>query len=214
MDGCRPQAKWCLRLLESQLTGRHQIEIRFRTRDGRSQILKVDNSRRSDFDFVRRELDALNARLPTDRKEAIAFVEELVRSTPTAPIIACASPGFCNHGKGFVMPCRRYGDARGEFVWDATNAQPDFGAIRGDLRNYSRNVLRPALSSPYLTFAILTPLASALLGYVFQRGGRQLSARNRDCSLCGRLELGEDHASACCTIGLWFAERRNRLRGV
>ena len=55
---------------------------------------RVENSRRSDFNSIRRELDAHNACLPSNRKDANAFVEELIRQTPTVPFIACASPDF------------------------------------------------------------------------------------------------------------------------
>src|SRR5277367_4731929 len=172
LDDCRPREKWRLRFLQLQLTGKHEIEIEFRTRDDQWQTLRVESSHRSDFDFIRRELDARNACLPSNRKEANAFVEELVRQTPTVPFVACASPQFCDGATGFVMPYKQYGSARGAYLWDPVNAPPEFAKRKGDLETYEDTVLRIARSSPYVTLAILIALAGPLVDYVEQRRGR------------------------------------------
>ena len=171
LDDCRPREKWRLRFLKLQLTGKHEIEIEFRTRDDQWQMLRVENWRRSEFDSIRRELDAHNACLPSKRKDAVAFVEELIRQTPTVPFIACASPQFCNRATGFVMPYRQYGTAYGAYLWDDVNAPPEFGKIKGDLATYQRTVLSIAWSSPYVSLAIMIALAGTLVDYVEQRRG-------------------------------------------
>ena len=188
---CEPTKKWRVRLIKRQMTGKFEIEIGFRTRDRRPQIARIDAALRSDFNRIRRELDSRHARLPNDKRQALAFVEDLIRQTPTAPVIACASPCFCNRATGFVMPHKQYGSAPGAFVWDSTSAPPDFGAMRGDLRDHARDVLLPALSSPYLTFAILTPLASMLLGYVEQKVGVRLLSETAIFHFAGESSSGK-----------------------
>jgi hypothetical protein len=128
---CRPDSRWRVRLLKLQMTCKYEIEIGFDTRDDREQILSIDNARRSEFEWIRRELDSRFARLPHDKKRAIGFVQDLIRATPLQPIVACASPCFCRNATGFVMPHRLYGTAKGAFVWDAKNAPGrSFGEIR------------------------------------------------------------------------------------
>jgi len=188
---CEPTKAWRVRLTKLQMTGKFEIEIGFYTRDGRQQIVRIDNASRSDFDRTRRELDSRHARLPNDKKQALAFVESLIRATPTAPVIACASPTFCNGATGFVMPRKQYGSAVGAFVCDATSAPPDFGAIRGELGDDSRDVLSAALSSPYLTLAILTPLASMLLGYVEQKARVRLLSETAIIHFAGESSSGK-----------------------
>ena len=166
---CRPAQVWKACLIKIEMTGRYEIGIHYRTRTGKIENLRIDAGSRSDFDRIRRELDSHNARLPFDKKAALTFVENLIRQVPATAFIACASPVFCDEGTGFVMPNKRYGSARGKFIWDVENSPPEFGAIQGNLAAYTQGVLIPALRSPYLTLAILIPLASALLGYVAQR---------------------------------------------
>lgn len=132
-----------------------------------------------------------NARLPFDKKAALMFTESLIRLVPATPFIACASPAFYGDGAGFVMPKRQYGSARGRFIWDVENAPPEFGAIQGKLSDYSGGVLIPALSSPYLTFAILIPLASALLGYVARRRKVRLLSETAIIHFAGDLSSGK-----------------------
>ena len=132
-----------------------------------------------------------NARLPFDKKAALAFTESLIRQVPATAFIACASPVFCDDGTGFVMPNKRYGSARGRFIWDVENSPPEFGAIQGELSEYTQGVLIPALSSPYLTFAILNPLASALLGYVAQRRKVRLLSETAIIHFAGETSSGK-----------------------
>jgi hypothetical protein len=166
---CKPTQSWKVRLIKIGTTGRYEIDVQYRTRLGKIESLRVDAGLRSESDRIRRELDSRNARLPFDKKVALTFIENLIRQVPATPFIACASPVFCDGGMGFVMPNKQYGSARGKFIWDVDNASPEFGAIQGQLSDYVQGVLNPALSSPYLTLAILIPLASSLLGYVAQR---------------------------------------------
>ena len=191
LDDCRPREKWRLKFLQLQLTGKHEIEIEFRTRDDQWQMLRVENSRRSDFDSIRRELDAHNACLPSNRKDANAFVEELIRQTPTVPFIACASPQFCNRATGFVMPYKQYGSARGAYLWDDVNAPPEFGKTKGDLATYQRTVLRIARSSPYVSLAIMIALAGPLVDYVEQRRGRRLLTETAIIHFAGKSSSGK-----------------------
>jgi hypothetical protein len=155
---CKPTQVWKVRLIKIEMTGRYQIEIQFRTRLGKIDSLRIDAGLRSESDRIRRELDSRNARLPFDKKVALTFTEDLIRQVPATAFIACASPVFCDDGTGFVMPNRRYGSARGTFIWDVENSPPEFGAIQGELSEYTQGVLIPALSSPYLTLAMLIPL--------------------------------------------------------
>ncbi len=89
------------------------------------------------------------------------------------------------------MPNKRYGSARGRFIWDVENAPPEFAAIQGKLSDYTRGVLIPALSSPYLTLAILIPLASALLGYVAQRRKVRLLSETAIIHFAGESSSGK-----------------------
>ena len=161
-----PNARWRLRFLQSRMTGRFEIEIEFVARDARRRTLRIDNSRRADVDWIRRELESRNARLPHDKKRALDFVQRLVRSTPANALIACASPVWCNGATGFVMPYKRYGNARGRFIWSTREAPPNFGRIEGNLEAYQQTVLTMAQSSPYLSLAILIVLAGPLVDYV------------------------------------------------
>ena len=213
LDDCRPREKWRLRFLKLQLTGKHEIEIEFRTRDDQWQMLRVENWRRSEFDTIRKELDAHNACLPSKRKDAVAFVEELIRQTPTVPFIACASPQFCNRATGFVMPYRQYGTAYGAYLWDDETAPPEFGKRKGDLATYQRTVLRTALSSPYVSLAIMIALAGPLVDYVEQRRGRQLLTETAIILFVGEVERGEDDARARRPISRRIADDRDGLRG-
>jgi hypothetical protein len=191
LDDCRPREKWRLRFLKLQLTGKHEIEIEFRTRDDQWQTLRVENSRRSDFDSIRKELDAHNACLPSNRKDAVAFVAELIRQTPIVPFIACASPQFCNRATGFIMPYKQYGSALGAYLWDDVNAPPEFGKRKGDLATYQRTVLRIALSSPYVAMAIMIALAGPLVDYVEQRRGRRLLTETSIIHFAGESSSGK-----------------------
>src|SRR5271165_5229142 len=163
---CRPNVKWRVRLIKSRMTGKFEIEIWFRTRGGRWGVLRVDNARRSDFDSVRKELESQNARLPNDKRDALAFVRDLVRKTPSEPIFACASPGWTGAATGFVMPYKRYGGAKGQYIWDRKETRPGFAELKGDLATFQRTVLTTAMASPYASMAIIIALAGPLLDYV------------------------------------------------
>jgi ABC-type oligopeptide transport system ATPase subunit len=120
-----------------------------------------------------------------------AFVEELIRQTPTVPFIACASPQFCDGATGFVMPYRQYGTAYGAYLWDDANAPPEFGKRKGDLATYQRTVLRIALSSPYVSMAIMIALAGPLVDYVEQRRGRRLLTETAIVHFVGESSSGK-----------------------
>jgi hypothetical protein len=166
VKGCRPSSQWRLRFLQSQLTKKFELEITFRTREGKQALLRLDNSRRSDVDWIRKELDSRNARLPNDKKDAVDFVSELIRRTPTHPVVAYTSPGWTSDAKGFVMPYKRYGNAAGRCVWDSQMAPREFARIRGDLKEYQKTVLRLAEESPYVSAAVMIALAGPLIDYV------------------------------------------------
>jgi Domain of unknown function (DUF927) len=163
---CHPNAKWRVRLFRLQMTAKFEIEIGFRTRDGQPGLLRVDNARRSEFDYVRKELESRNARLPTDKRNALDFVRELIRKTPVRPIVACASPGWTPDAAGFVMPYKRYGSAKGQYVWDSNEAPRQFGEIKGDLATYQKTVLTAAAASPHVSLAVMIALAGPLVDYV------------------------------------------------
>jgi hypothetical protein len=135
---CKPTQVWRARLIKIQMTGRYEIEIQFRTRLGKTDSLRIDAGLRSESERIRRELDSRNARLPFNKKAALAFTESLIRQVPATHFIACASPVFCDDGTGFVMPHRRYGTAAGRFIWDVENAPPEIGAIQGNLSDYTQ----------------------------------------------------------------------------
>ena len=97
---CKPSQVWKIRLIKIEMTGRYKIEIKFWTRPGKIGSLRVDAGSRSDFDRIRRELDSRNARLPFDKKAALAFTESLIRQVPATPFIACASPVFVTTVRG------------------------------------------------------------------------------------------------------------------
>ena len=49
---CRPSARWRLLFLQLRMTGRFEIEIQFVTRDNHRGMLRIDNSRRADVDWI------------------------------------------------------------------------------------------------------------------------------------------------------------------
>jgi hypothetical protein len=71
---CNPMAKWRVRFRRIELSGQFDIEVRFRTRSGKWDSITISARDRSDFDKIRRELCARDARLPGDRKASLAFV--------------------------------------------------------------------------------------------------------------------------------------------
>jgi len=142
VEQCRPDNRWRVRLLH--MTGKFEIEICFETRDNRKQVLSIDNARRSEFEWIRRELDSRFARLPHDKKHAIGFVQDLIRATPSQPVVACAAPSFCRNATGFVMPYKRYGTAKGALVWDVKNApQRSLGRSEASLARTRRRSSGP-----------------------------------------------------------------------
>ena len=169
---CEPTAKWGVRYRHVELTGQYDIEIRFRTRGRKRDTIIMSARDRSEFEKIRRELCARDARLPDDRKASTEFVEKLLRATPKQAVEVVSKPGFRDGATGFVMPARMYGTAEGRFVWDDDFSDPAFGEIKGELPQYSEGVLEPALSSPFLSFAILISLATPLISYVEQKDGR------------------------------------------
>lgn len=170
---CDPNSKWVVRNARSDVTGKTHILIRFFTHDKKRASTIIPGGDRSDFEKIRRQLSSENARLPIARKDGVAFVELLMRSVPADTVEMTSRPGFRNGGSGFVMPTYRLGSAKQEVVWHATNDSV-LVAPCGSLEDYNARVLQPALCSPYLTFAILVPLASALLDYYESRTGESL----------------------------------------
>jgi hypothetical protein len=168
---CEPTAKWGVRYRHVELTGQYDIEIRFRTRGRKRDTIIMSARDRSEFEKIRRELCARDARLPDDRKASTDFVEKLLRATPKQAVEVVSKPGFRDSATGFVMPARMYGTAEGRFVWDDNFADPAFGEVKGDLAQYQEGVLRPALASPFLSFASLISLAAPLPSYVEQKDG-------------------------------------------
>ena len=168
---CKPTAKWRVRFRRVELTGEFEIEICFCTRNGVRDTIIISARDRSDFEKIRRELCARDARLPEDRKASLAFVETLLRATPKQAVKVVCKPGFRDGATGFVMPARMYGTAERRFVWDDNFVDPAFGEINGGLPEYSEGVLIPALGSPPLCFVILTGLAAMLSSYAEQRDG-------------------------------------------
>ena len=169
VEECRPDLRWRVRLINSRLAEKFEVEIGFRTREGRQQLLRFDNARRSDFDWVRRELELRNARLPDDKKTAVDFVRDLIRKTPAKPLIACSCPGWTPDATGFVMPRRRYGNAKIDYIWDSKEVPPQFGEIKGDLATYQRTILSTASKSPYVSLAVMIALAGPLPDYIEKR---------------------------------------------
>jgi hypothetical protein len=60
--------QWRIRLVKLELTGRYEVECRFRTRQGNYAKLRIDNSLRADFDRVQKLLLAHNACLRTKKR--------------------------------------------------------------------------------------------------------------------------------------------------
>ncbi|HEY8008754.1 MAG TPA: DUF927 domain-containing protein [Methylocella sp.] len=168
---CKPTAKWSVRYRRVELTAQYDIEIRFRTRGGKCDTIIMSARDRSEFEKIRRELCARDARLPNDRKASTEFVETLLRATPKQAVKVVSKAGFRDGATGFVMPARMYGAAEGRFVWDDIFADPAFGEIKGNLAQFEEGVLMPALASPFLSFAILIGLAAPLPSYVEQKDG-------------------------------------------
>jgi hypothetical protein len=168
---CKPTAKWGVRYRRVELTGLYDIEIRFSTRGRKRDTIIMSARDRSEFEKIRRELCARDARLPDDRKASMEFVEKLLRATPKQAVGVVSKPGFRDSATGFIMPARVYGTAEGRFVWDDNFADPAFGEIKGDLAQFQEGVLKPALASPFLSFAILIGLAAPLPSYVEQKDG-------------------------------------------
>lgn len=169
---CDPSAKWLVRLQNNELSKEFEIGIRFYTRKGRKRRITIGARDRADFTKIFKELCAHDARLPTDRKSSLEFVETLIQATPTEAVTVVCKPGFRNGARGFVMPSCMYGSAKGRFVWDAEFSDPAFGRIKGELSHYSEGVLKPALTSPFATFAILIALAAPLPSYTEQKDGK------------------------------------------
>jgi hypothetical protein len=169
---CDPTAKWSIQFRYLELSDLYDIEIRFFKRSGKRDRLIISAGDRSEFDKIRRDLCAHDARLPTDKKLALEFVQKLISATPTKAITVVWKPGIRNGAKGLVMPMRMYGTAEKRFIWDAGSSDPAFGEIKGDLLQYRKSVLEPALLSPYVSFAILIALAAPLPSYVEQKDGR------------------------------------------
>ena len=194
---CKPKVKWRVRYRHVELTDHYQIEIRFRSRNGKRDTIIVSARDRSEFEKIRRELSARDARIPEDRKAGQEFVEALIRATPKQAVAVVSKPGFRDGATGFAMPTRMYGTAKGRFVWDEDFADPSFGEVMGSLAEYREGVLEPALRSPYLSFVILTSLASPLPSYVEQKDGRgkllsegvifHIATGQRGKTLCARL---------------------------
>src|SRR3984957_3192470 len=76
-------------------------------------------------------LESRNARLPDNKRTAVEFVRDLIRKTPAKPVIACSCPGWTPDGTGFIMPRRRYGNAKVDYIWDSKEVPPQFGEIKG-----------------------------------------------------------------------------------
>ena len=95
---CDPNVRWRLRFVKRELTGKYYFDICFYDRQGKRRIERFDNADRSEFVKIYARLVSYNARLPFDKKEALAFVQELIAAIPSHPFIACSSPGFRRQG--------------------------------------------------------------------------------------------------------------------
>ena len=186
---CRASEQWRLRLLRSHMTGKCEIEIVFFTRDGQGRTLRVDLGRRSDFEWVRRELDSQNARLPDDKGQSVAFVQDLLRKTPSKPVVACAAPTWNKDATGFVMPYKCYGSAYA--TWDWKHAERGFAKMVGELETYQSTILRAAKASPFVSLAVMIALAGPLLGYVARRGRGHLLTENAIFHFAGVTSTGK-----------------------
>jgi hypothetical protein len=187
---CHAKKQWRVKLMKQQDSDKFEIEICFYDRGGKQRLMRFDNGSRSDTDRIRRELLSRNARLPEDKPNAMAFTQELVRQTPTIPVTVCRSPGFCDGRNGFVMPYKRYGSARGKYLWDS-NVPKEFGKIKGDLDDYRRGVLGLALKSPYLSLAIMIGLAGVLPDYVEHRTNERLLTETATFHFAAATSMGK-----------------------
>ena len=138
-------------------------------------------------------------RVLAEQPEGRERVRRGARQTPTVPFIACASPQFCDGATGFVMPHRQYGTAYGAYLWDDANAPPEFGKMKGDdLETYEDTVLRIALSSPYVSLAIMIALAGPLVDYVEQRRGVRLLTETAMIHFAGEFSSGKTTLGRVC----------------
>jgi Domain of unknown function (DUF927) len=195
---CDPTQRWLTRSESDGITFQHSIRFRFYKRDGEKSTTLIPQSWRSSPNRILATLESLNARLPSDRRVADEFVKALVLSIPTKAVIACTSPSFVRGATGFVMPGKLYGSAVGPYVWNAQDAPRQFGAIQGDLKDYSRGVLIPALSSPYLTLGIAVGLAGALLGYAAQKNGNRVLPETAIIHFAGETSSGKTTTIRVC----------------
>ena len=168
----RPTAKWFVQFRHLELSSEYEIKLGFLTRSGKRDTIIVPARDRSEFEKIRRELCARDARLSMDRKVSLQFVERLIQATPKYAVEVVSKPGFRDGANGFVIPARRYGSSKGCFRWDANFSDPVFGEIKGDLAQYRGGVLKPALASPFVSSAILIALAAPLCSYTEQKDGR------------------------------------------
>jgi len=151
--------------------------IRFYTRTGKTRTITIAASDQAEFKKIFNELCAHDARLPTDRKSSLQFVESLIQATPRTAVKVVSKAGFRDGAMGFVMPSCMYGSAKGRFVWDAEFSDPAFGRIQGELSHYREGVLKPARASPFATLAILIALAAPLPSYTEQKDGKGVRRR-------------------------------------
>ncbi len=168
-----PKATWLVWYRHNELSKEYEIKIRFWTRSGKMDSIIIPARDRSEFGKIRRELCARDARLPIDPKLSVQFVIRVMAATPKDAVEVVSKPGFRDDAKAFVMPGRMYGSAEGRFLWDANFSDPAFGEIKGDLTQYREGVLKPALASPFVSFAILIALAAPLPSYTEQKDGRR-----------------------------------------
>jgi hypothetical protein len=195
---CRPNERWFVRLITRAANGRSQIEIGYISRVDERKNLRIDAGRRAEAEWVRKELDSLNARIPKDRKRALLFAQALMRAIPAHPVTAYDSPSYCDEARGFIMPYRKYGTADERQAWDTAHAPKRVGKISGDLQSYSKSVLEAALWSPYLTLAILLGLAGCLNAYVLARTRRRLLSETAIVHFAGETSTGKTTLERVC----------------
>jgi len=215
---CNSTKIWRTLLVRGELPETCQIEIRFYTRDGKSRSLWIDSADRADHNKIRRLLDGHNARLPDNKPRALKFVEELLRTVPAEELTRGMKPGWVDEARGFCLPTTMYGTARGRYVWGDKTKTSHFAALSGSFKEYVDGVLKPAQFSPYLTLAILLPLAAPLLNYVFFRRKRRLISETGIIHWAGDSSTGKTTLAAVSRSVIdqpyMFADYRATERGA
>src|SRR3954462_9173187 len=85
---------WGIAFLKDEVTKACFLEITFPTRDGGSEAVLIGAEDRAESWKVAKELGSRNADLPETKPEQMTFVQALVATTPTTPILLTTKPGF------------------------------------------------------------------------------------------------------------------------